>query len=177
MKLIEYLELRNGKDRHGGVIKAMTKGEGRILGVEMNKRGWAKSPQEYSEEQIKSCMLYVLKCDWVKLKIKNRVADLFKNTQFSIDDQKLYLLRNSQGMFKIGISKNPFKRASTLSNSSGYKIEVQGVWEMVSARKQEQELHKIFDKHRQVGEWFSCDFTIDSLESHMSQDFNRVYSL
>lgn len=176
MKLIEYFELRNGRNKQGTVKKALSKGEGRILGLDMSKKGWAKADVDFPEETIKKCILHVLKSDWIDIKFRNRVASMLKDSEFTDDLQKLYLLKNSQGLYKIGISKDPFKRAQSLANASGYKISVSAIWELPAARKQEQDLHKAFYEQREVGEWFSGLLTIEMIESKITQDFKLVYS-
>lgn len=176
MQLSEYFEIRNGSNRIGKPIKAMSKGEARILGLDMTKSGWANVNTDYSEEDIKKCILHVIKSDWINIKFRNRLYDYFSKANFAPDQQKLYLFKNSQGLYKIGISKDPFKRAQSLANASGYKISVSAIWEMPSARKQEQDLHKAFYDQREVGEWFSGLLTIEMIESKITQDFKLIYS-
>lgn len=176
MKLSEYFEIRNGSNRIGKPIKALSKVEARILGLDMTKSGWANANTDYSQEDIKKCILHVIKSDWINIKFRNRLYDYFNKANFGTDQQKLYLLKNSQGLYKIGISKDPFKRAQSLANASGYKISVAAIWEMSSARKQEQDLHKAFYEQREVGEWFSGLLTIEMIESKITQDFKLVYS-
>ncbi len=176
MKLEEYFLMRNGLNMKGQPKKALSKGEARILGLDMTKKGWAKTDQDYSEDLIKKCVHHVLKSDWINIKARNKVSEFVKNTQFSTDLQKLYLLKNTENLYRIGISKDPFKRAQSLANAGGYKIAVVAVWELPMALKQEQELHKVFKKQRAVGEWFSGIFDHTTIEQHITQDFERVYT-
>ena len=72
------------------------------------------------------------------------------------ENQKLYLLKNQIGMFKVGVSCDPFRRANDLANASGIDIDVLAVWDTgeTSARAVETDLHRRFKPLRMRGEWF-----------------------
>lgn len=77
---------------------------------------------------------------------------------------KLYLMRNSVGNYKIGVSVNPESRRSTLQCASGLKIEIVGVYDTVPcAYTCEKYAHRQYSENRLYGEWF--DFTEDMLPS------------
>lgn len=70
--------------------------------------------------------------------------------------QKLYLMKNEVGLYKIGISTNPERRCREVSNSSGIPTNLVSVWETEpEALVVEQKLHKHFQENRKMGEWFS----------------------
>ena len=70
--------------------------------------------------------------------------------------QKLYLMKNEVGLYKIGISTRPERRCREVSNSSGIPTNLVSVWETEpEALVVEQKLHKHFQENRKMGEWFS----------------------
>lgn len=75
------------------------------------------------------------------------------------DVQKLYLMENSLGLHKIGISNKPDRRVREITNTSGIKCDIVAVWDINegSARECEKHLHKEFSQYRQHGEWFKFE--------------------
>lgn len=173
MKLVEYLEIRNGKDREGKVKKILSGVEGSIFKVDVKKSGWADQEVEISTEQVSRAISCVQKLPNIKPTFKQRLLSYSVQTSDE-SEKKLYLFKNEVGLCKIGISINPAKRARSLMNSSGYKIAVLGVWELFDAYQYEQLLHKVFKKSRVEGEWFKADLSAESIESNLSCEFNRV---
>lgn len=82
MKLEDYFLMRNGLNMKGQPKKALSKGEARILGLDMNKKGWAKTDEDYSEDIIKKCVHHVLKSDWINVKARNKISELTKFFDF-----------------------------------------------------------------------------------------------
>lgn len=77
-------------------------------------------------------------------------------------EQKLYLMKNEIGLYKIGISSDPLRRLKAVANSSGISVELISEWKTGrNAKFVESELHEQFKQHRKMGEWF--DFDIDEL--------------
>lgn len=74
-----------------------------------------------------------------------------------LDTQKLYLMHNSFGLHKIGISMDPERRRNEIRLSSGAEVELVKVWECRNARASESNLHGIFSSYRRNGEWFKFD--------------------
>lgn len=68
--------------------------------------------------------------------------------------QKIYLMKNDLGLYKIGISKHPSKRANDLSNQSGVRVTLLRQWDSYNAYNTEQILHVRYSKQRKCGEWF-----------------------
>lgn len=60
----------------------------------------------------------------------------FHGEKIAADSKFVYLLVNENGDSKIGISVNPFARARTLENASGYKIDKICYWEVYEAATQ-----------------------------------------
>jgi predicted GIY-YIG superfamily endonuclease len=72
------------------------------------------------------------------------------------EKQKLYLMKNDFGLYKIGISKEPTRRVAEIRNSSGIGVEILHVWEVKDdAATIERRLHQRYREHRKYGEWFS----------------------
>lgn len=79
--------------------------------------------------------------------------------------QQLYLMENSTGLFKIGISVSPQRRLSEIKNASGLDVKLLATWETEEdAYTVEQRLHKKFKSQRKHGEWFE-DLDIKLIES------------
>lgn len=72
-----------------------------------------------------------------------------------MDEQKLYIMKNSFGLIKIGISKDPLGRANTLRLASGIPVEVIRTIDCPDSYQVEQYLHEQFIDNRQEGEWFT----------------------
>lgn len=70
-----------------------------------------------------------------------------------------YVMKNENGLVKIGISKDVDIRQNTLAYAGGY--EIVDIYYIKSKRKAhivENELHKHFSKQRKLGEWFYLSF-------------------
>lgn len=175
MTLFEYLEIRNGLDHKKRIKKVLSRKEGILFGLDIKKKGWADIDFELDSNKIGPAVSHVMKSETVKSRIKTQLASILK-VKNVLSDKKLYLLQNSNGLFKIGISVDPYKRARTLANASGYQIDVIAMWEMLDSYGQEQNLHKIFKRYRKAGEWFDkTDLTPQEIEENLSCEFKRVY--
>lgn len=85
--------------------------------------------------------------------------------------QKIYLMKNDFGLYKIGISNNPVKRANTITNNSGVPTEVVNTWDAYHPYRTEQYLHKNFKHLRLKGEWFKLkDKQIKTLDTLIEQN-------
>ncbi|WP_158516655.1 GIY-YIG nuclease family protein [Scytonema hofmannii] len=68
-----------------------------------------------------------------------------------------FLRRTRDGIYKIGVAKNPRKRAQGIANACGSHLEVVAFKDFCNAtdaRNTEFTLHSIYDDKRTVGEWF-----------------------
>lgn len=173
MTLFEYLQIRNGLDSKKRIKKVLSRREGFLFGVDVRVKGWANTDFELDDNKIGPAVSHVMKAENIKSRIKTQLASILKSTNI-LSDQKLYLLQNLNGLFKIGISVDPYKRARTLANASGYQIDVIAMWEMLDSYNQEQSLHKIFKKFRKAGEWFDkFDLTPEEIEANLTCEFKR----
>jgi hypothetical protein len=68
--------------------------------------------------------------------------------------QKLYIMKNSLGLLKIGISSNPERRANSIRLNSGFPTEVIFSLDTNFSRQLEKNLHTLFSEYRVEGEWF-----------------------
>ena len=75
-----------------------------------------------------------------------------------MDTQKVYIFRNSVGLYKIGISVNPERRCKQMKLASGIDVVIIKVYEVEKPAIQiESLLHKHFSKFRKHGEWFAFE--------------------
>ncbi|AUR91450.1 hypothetical protein NVP1161O_008 [Vibrio phage 1.161.O._10N.261.48.C5] len=89
--------------------------------------------------------------------------------------QKLYIMKNAFGLYKIGISKNVEQRRKQLQNTSGVDIEVLETFTTVNitAYEVEQYLHEVFSEFRKNGEWFS-KINIKVVKDYINQEVNKI---
>lgn len=64
------------------------------------------------------------------------------------------------GLYKIGVSKDPLARARQISNASGQTVKPVKWIDCDDAKSMESALHLMFKKHRKEGEWFDIDLSI-----------------
>ena len=68
-----------------------------------------------------------------------------------MDEQKLYIMKNSFGLIKIGISKDPESRANQIRLASGVDVAVEKTFSCKKAYRLEQWLHKQFETASKEG--------------------------
>jgi hypothetical protein len=69
----------------------------------------------------------------------------------------VYFIRASNGLTKIGKTKNISQRYIALKTSSPDRLEIEGYIVCKDNSKLEQTLHQIFSSKREHGEWFKID--------------------
>lgn len=93
-------------------------------------------------------------------------------------DQAVYVIKNEQtGLIKIGVAKDPESRMNTLSNQSGCDLQmVFCTPKCKNAYEIEQNIHKLFLKNRERGEWFNIDESevVEEIKTH-SFDFGHGF--
>jgi hypothetical protein len=133
--LKSYFKLKGKKD--------LTKRQAVLFGIKMNSPGWKKKNllKTVSDDVWEE----LLKCMFVQ-----------KPEEGFVKLQDLYLLEDSYGKYKIGISKDPFSRANFLKNASGSEVKVVAIWDtkLIKARQVETDLHRRYYHLRLEGEWF-----------------------
>jgi hypothetical protein len=68
---------------------------------------------------------------------------------------KIYLIKSlNDGIYKIGVSKNPEKRIKQLQTGNSSQLQLLNVYETVIPFKVEKVLHSTFQIDRKEGEWF-----------------------
>lgn len=183
MKLTEYMKRRGGT--------ALTKAEFRELGLEDTSKGWKVryANLDLPEHVVKRSLNSLLSAAQAKnqKRARNFLSELSTNNnggsqtgQDHYEKTKLYLMKNVYGLYKIGISIDPYARCKVLSNSAGVPIFIRRVWEVsgINPRRCEAYLHKKFKKHRVIGEWFKLDevmvSTINQLLSQLEVEYQEV---
>lgn len=72
---------------------------------------------------------------------------------------KIYVMKNSQGYVKIGVSVNPEHRAKSLQTGSCYQIvELFFTGPCYNAYYLEKLAHDYFRSVKEYGEWYNCSF-------------------
>lgn len=72
------------------------------------------------------------------------------------NDQRLYLMKSDDGLFKVGISDNPERRRRQIQNASGRRVKILECWATeVPARTVEKAVHRMYSRRRKQGEWFT----------------------
>lgn len=170
MKLHEYME------QYGRAV--LNYSEKRIFGVPDLKKGWK---QRYGELEIPDAVVPSLVATISPKQTKKQQRKTRKKLDFAVayektNDQMLYLMENTNGLLKIGISVDPVKRARNLTTASGITVHLVAVWKLdKNARKVEGQLHKSFSKYRLEGEWFSPgSITEDKIEAKISCNWERM---
>ena len=173
MKLKEYMQEYNRK--------VLTKLEAQAFGLPDMKSGW---PKRYAELEISEDMLrHILNAPRaskanrkVRKKIKQKIITTKKYE--TTNEQLLYLMKNENGLLKIGISVDPVKRARQLSTGSGVNVICLAAWKLdKNVRMVENYLHKKFVKDRLEGEWFKPEsMTVQSVQEKIECNFEIVYS-
>lgn len=87
---------------------------------------------------------------------------------------KVYLMRNSLGLYKIGVSKNVEERRKRIENNSGTFTEIVCEWDNENAYYTEQKLHSYFEKERQAGEWFKITDPVVKINEILKAQPNKV---
>jgi len=87
-------------------------------------------------------------------------ATLFGRMRIEPDDQlgcAIYLMHRA-GKLKIGVTDHPAGRARSLSSACGERVEVLCAYlvgDRGEAMRMEASVHRLFDEHRLLGEWFT----------------------
>lgn len=152
MKLSEYLEMY-GK-------RSMSKLEAKVFKIPDMRHGWKVryADCEITEGMLAEFSSYSGCSTKQKMRVRRKLTDKANAAEKweNVGTQLLYLMRNPNGLLKIGISKEPAKRAKALSNASGVLVYLVAVWAVDrNVRQIENKLHKSAQPHRLEGEWFS----------------------
>lgn len=171
---MEYMELRCKKNKKGNYYWSISNKEKAILGIDTSKKGWVKANENrvITKEQVTKllAMLKNRRFYSTSLKSVSLYERLLKISgcywEADQDVTFLYLMHNSAGDSKIGISKHPYKRAANLTTASGYKVNLIAYWKVDSDPRQiESFLHKHFSSIRLLGEWFKGKITVEQVEA------------
>jgi len=176
VKLYEYMIMRNGVGKNGGIKSSLSSKEFQLLGIN-NSKGWARKNKnlEISDTLLKQLLVFAN-----NNKIQNSKSLQRLQTNFSSADNKfLYLMYNDTNkIHKIGISVDPQKRSRALSSSSGLRVTLKAMWKVdLYARDVERSLHHSLKDFRTLGEWFdltSIETVVPLVESLIPCQFKRI---
>jgi phage regulator Rha-like protein len=74
------------------------------------------------------------------------------------DLRKVYIIKNLNSLYKIGISKNIAKRIRTIETQQCSKVKTIYTSKFcINAIQIESKIHKLYENHRKLGEWFDLD--------------------
>lgn len=98
---------------------------------------------------------------------KHRMKDVETAALDGGDDKHLYMMYDpSIGAAKIGISKQPKKRKSTLESARPGELELISTWDVNNARRAEKRIHNRLLERSVGGEWFEMESnTIQNIKS------------
>lgn len=162
MKFSEYLTKRKSS--------ALTALEHEILGIKKRK-GYVKrhADLEITDEQLQK-LSEALQSNSNVSKVKmGRVMSMTKDYEVT-DSQYLYFMINEIGRTKIGISKDPLKRARAITTGSGMLVKCLKSWKMedTTALAAEQAILKRYVQHKTFGEWFvEGTLTVERVDSFL----------
>lgn len=77
----------------------------------------------------------------------------------------LYIL-SCNNLIKIGVTNNIDQRVKTLQTGNPHPIIVEYVESRFKPHKAEKYLHRVFQKHCVLGEWFQ-DITVQQIRAHL----------
>ena len=164
MKLSEYLD---GK-------ASITEFEAEVFGIGELSKGWKKRSAsiDINEEMIGMVSSHYEGNQFTSggKKAYKRAVKALRNIRGSkLDPGKkyLYVMENSYGDLKIGISIDPFRRARQLTTGSGATVTCLAYWDTKEpAGEVESHLLKHYKAFRKEGEWFEPhSFTIEDVAS------------
>lgn len=183
--LLDYMQVRSGENKtNGGLMWVLGSKESQILGINTKKAGWAKKnkhtviPQDVLLkllELAKSQRYY--STSQTKVKLYNVLLKWTGNKDWEdgTDVTFVYLMHNEHGDSKIGISKNPQKRAAALSTGCGYKVNLIAYWRVeIRARDVEKHLHQTFSESKLLGEWFKGKITKEQVENEFPCAYSKA---
>ncbi len=180
MNLKGYMEIRNKNLVNKSALSPF---EARNIGVNTKEKGWMEryADVEINKSTLTKIINKTLKSDTVDERCKGQLEKILSGEVVCVDsnydiNKYLYLMENEFGLVKIGISKNPRKRADSISNSSGVPTKVIAFWTVYDlAANVESRLHEKFKNSRRAGEWFSKEsVTTETIESAIYCNFIRV---
>ena len=172
----EYLQTRNINN----TLHSISNKEADILNIYRSKSGWLN---EYSNVHLDNDLLLilcksVLSSNSIKTGVKDNIRSMLINMNSEYQPQFLYLMKNDLGVYKIGISNNPEKRAKALSNASGLNVDVVSYWRITGKADQvERFIHDKFKSERLIGEWFkfNYEFTCKDIERLIPCKYERLF--
>lgn len=94
-----------------------------------------------------------------------------------LEKQQVYLMKNSQGIYKIGVSETPEKRRMQVQGACGYKVALLASWTITgtTAKRVEKALHDYYKVTRLEGEWFGgvCEEKVAVLVREFEVTFSK----
>lgn len=177
--LDQYMAVRNGLDKNFKTRPGISNAEGKIFGFEANKKGWYKKNvnNQIQLGKVRSAVRRVLGTPWVDIATKKRLSEAFID-QDEFDPKYVYLIHSQAKISKIGISKDPVRRACDLQTGHGLPLKVICYWAVKNNPYEvEKFLHKAFSEKQMEGEWFRGLLTPEEISNKMPGIFEKFTPL
>jgi hypothetical protein len=87
----------------------------------------------------------------------------------------IYVMLRDDGIVKIGVSRNPFKRMRTLQGTTGHQVRLRFFRRHRQALEIERRAHFLLRQHWYVGEWFRTELnwalaTVEHLLNELTEN-------
>lgn len=177
--LDQYMAVRNGLTKAAVVKPGLSNAEGKIFGLNVEVKGWHKKNQttQIPIAKIKRAVRNILGTYWVDSATKKRLSDAFIDPN-EFDAQYVYLIHSQAKISKIGISKDPIKRAASLQTGHGLPLTVVCWWAVKNNPNSiEKALHQVFADKQMEGEWFRGLLTPDEVSSKITGEFEKFHPI
>jgi len=159
---------RNTDNEHESIIRLILKYEDRIkkfgiLTFEYKKTNRQGRPAKFyylNDEQVKF-LIMIMNNDENILNLKESIIlNTFDIHKFKakIIKKHIYIIKNENNFYKIGVAKNINKRINAIKTQSTHKIQVIFISKQIyNALKIESAIHKKYKLKRIIGEWFELN--------------------
>lgn len=90
---------------------------------------------------------------------------------------KIYLIKSlNEGVYKIGVSKNPNKRLKALQTGNPSPVEILYLYETENAYKIEKSLHNRYSHFNTHGEWFELSIKEETSFMETCASIEKMFS-
>lgn len=170
MKFSEYISIRG--------YRSFTKREASIFKMVDMSKGWVDRYRDFEipQSSINKAVEYLQNNKRISDKVKARITKLTRDYSNEFGGQFLYMMQNSNGLLKIGVSIDPVRRARSITTGSGVYTKCVCIWDVAhETRSIESYLLRKFSHDNLHGEWFKAgSFSVEDVENNILCVYNRV---
>lgn len=91
--------------------------------------------------------------------------------------KSIYLIRGNDGMYKIGIAKNPQKRLKQLQTGNSDELKIVETYQTNNASQLESILHNHYAYGKERGEWFDLSIADEARFLCMCENIDKMLYL